>query len=145
MWVSGFGYYSEVYGIGYFYNSFNGDVEFVTANNAMLFDRHVVFTESDAKESLPERADEETNADGSSVSGAAKNVNNATYSLYAVKKGGEKKFIMSNVALIKTEGDVLYVFCFSEGSALNEKPLYDVYGGTSINNIKLLIEGVCIK
>ena len=142
---SGFGFYSFFSG-GAVYNSFDG-----TTTNVMsgeYVNDCIVFLERDPPKSLPKKAEEtelETNSDGSIVINTPKEDNEFTYSLYCVNRGGEKKLIMNDIASYRVVGDTLYVFRLNENAVFGESSRYDVYGGTSINNIKLLIEGVCIK
>ena len=69
-------------------------------------------------------------------------INKTTASLYYSRNGGEKVLILEDVSTFWITESAIYVFAPHKFSVEGEDPLYDLYGGTSVDNIKFLVEGV---
>ena len=106
-------------------------------SDACYFDGCVIFAERDTPHHLPENP-EETDAEEDLPSADGQS---ESFDLYSSFRGGKKKLIMENVYRYKCTGAAIYIFKESEKTYEGET-LYDVYGGSSLDNIELLISGV---
>jgi len=103
------------------------------------FENGVVFIEKKRKYDIfPEKIQSE---DETESANAKKEYVN--YSLY-YSEYGKKKLVMENISSFQVMGDALYVYVPS-GKTFEDETLYDVYGGTSVDSLELLISGVVLK
>jgi len=99
-----------------------------------------VFLEREALTLLPVDAPKDTSDTAETTGGEAVS-EEETYSLYYSRSGGKKKILMSGVSSFTVRKNAIYVYVPS-GKTFEGRTLYDVYGGTDVESIELLIRGV---
>lgn len=133
--ASGFGCYSTSPAS---FTRFGGSTRIIGEyNGSSFFDNSIAFLMADVPDDLPDR---QTVTEENMFSAYG-----TTYSLYSASRKGRAKRIMDDVVHFWVSGDCIYVLRYNADYIYGEELLVDVYGGKSLSDIKLIVEGVTLS